>query len=45
MGGRTSKQKLEHAPVVVIIGGGYAGCKIAQSLDSEFNVRRASASP
>eukprot|EP00656_Telonema_subtile_P006442 TRINITY_DN12980_c0_g1_i1.p1 TRINITY_DN12980_c0_g1~~TRINITY_DN12980_c0_g1_i1.p1 ORF type:complete len:426 (+),score=114.76 TRINITY_DN12980_c0_g1_i1:107-1384(+) len=37
MGGNNSK-KLETAPTVVVIGGGYAGCKVAQSLDNDFNV-------
>jgi len=37
MGAKPAK-KLEDAPIVVIIGGGYAGTKLAKALDGEFNV-------
>jgi len=37
MGAKPVKN-LAEAPVVVIIGGGYAGCKLAKALDAEFNV-------
>eukprot|EP00667_Euglena_gracilis_P024738 EG_transcript_28622 len=39
MGGQTSvEQRLKNKPVVVIVGGGYAGCTLAKLLDDEVNV-------
>ncbi|KAJ8601629.1 hypothetical protein CTAYLR_008916 [Chrysophaeum taylorii] len=38
MGQLFSKKSLEDAPVVAIVGGGYAGAKIAKALDASMNV-------
>lgn len=38
LGGSQPAKKLEGAPVVVIIGGGYAGTGLGKALDKDFNV-------
>lgn len=39
MGSKQSvEKKLENAPTVLIVGGGYGGCQLAKSLDTDMNV-------